>query len=295
MGCLLALRSLCGYSRPAMTSDPRQECLLDCVRAGGRILLEHFGKIRCGRPKECQSSIVTDADLAAEAWIVNHLRRRFPGDAIIAEESGFQPGSSDVTWVIDPLDGTSNFVAGLPWFGCQIGVLDGPDPVRAAMYLPIGDHLYSAERGGGVHVGGRRLGLTAETDLRQVLCAFGFDAAASEEATRRSAALLARVARGCRNVRATNSLVDFCLTLEGNLGACVNLNPKIWDILPACVMFPEAGGCLTDLSGRPLRFDPGPRTLLEAFPVAGASLALHPQLIALTRGWESGNLETPAN
>lgn len=263
--------------------DPRLESLLECVRHGGRILQEFFGRIRSGRIKESQSSVVTEADLAAEAWIVDRLRRQFPDDGILAEESGYHPGNSGFTWVIDPLDGTSNFVAGLPWFGCQIGLLEGASPVRAAMYLPVGDRLYSATRGQGAFVDGRRLALTDETDLRRTLCAFGFDAAVSEEATRQSTDLLARVARGCRNVRATNSLVDFCYTLEGHLGACVNLNPKIWDILPASVLFPEAGGVLTGLDGRPLAFEPGPDALQRIYPIAAASHALHPQLIALTR------------
>lgn len=267
-----------------MTPDPRHEVLLECVHAGGRIIRDHFGRIRAGRIKESQSSVVTEADLAAEAWIVDRLRRRFPDDGILAEESGWHPGHSGFTWVIDPLDGTSNFVAGLPWFGCQIGLLEGTTPVRAALYLPLDDRLYAGSRGEGAFVEGRPLALTSETDLRQTLCAFGFDAAVSEEATRRSTDLLARVARGCRNVRATNSLVDFCFTLEGRLGACVNLNPKIWDILPASVLFPEAGGCLTDLDGQPLRFEPGPGALDRVYPIAAASRALHPQLIALTRG-----------
>ncbi len=96
--------------------------------------------------------------------------------------------------------------------------------------------------------------------------------------------LLAKVAGGVRNIRATNSLVDFCHTLEGHFGACVNLHPRLWDIVPASLMFPEAGGCFTDLEGRALEFDLGPAASERVYPIVGAGAALHPRIIALTRG-----------
>lgn len=262
-----------------------RESLVHGVRAAGALLRERFGRIRDGRVKENPSSIVTEADLASEALIVEHLRGRFPTHGIIAEESGCRPGSSEYTWVIDPLDGTSNFVAGLPWFGAQMGLLEGATPVLAAMYLPVPDLLYVAERGNGVRVGDRKLALPGESDPHRVLCAFGFDGSAGDpEAVRRHAGLLAKVAGGVRNIRATNSLVDFCYTLEGHFGACVNLHPRIWDIVPASLMFPEAGGCFTDLDGRALEFDLGPGAGERVYPIVGAGAALHPRILALIRG-----------
>src|SRR5436190_16171994 len=114
-----------------------KKLLLELVREGGGILMKHFGRIRQVRQKENPSSVVCEADVAAEQHSIERIRHEFPDDGIIAEESGFVAGSSEFTWVIDPLDGTSNFVAGLPWFGVQIGVLRGSRPVVAAMYLPV--------------------------------------------------------------------------------------------------------------------------------------------------------------
>lgn len=269
------------------TTEELQAAVMACARGAGGILRKYFGKVKRPRIKESAASVVTEADLAAEEWIIRQLRRRFPEDGIVAEESGWQPGATGFTWVIDPLDGTSNFVAGLPWFGVQVGVLRRGKPLVAAMYLPAQDALYWAVLGGGAFRDRTRLELTRETRLNQVLCAFGFDSAGTEAGVQRDATLLARVAGAVRNVRMTNSLVDFCLTLEGKLGACLSLSPKIWDIVPVCLLLPEAGGRVTDLDGRPVtfRFDDPTAVIGQEYPLIGASRSLHRQLLPLTRGW----------
>lgn len=257
-----------------------KDLLVDCVRAAGHILLRFFGADVHARIKDSTSSIVTDADIAAEQDIVRRIRDRFPDHSILAEETGYARRASSLTWVIDPLDGTSNFAAGLPWFGVQIAVLDHHLPLLAAMYLPVTDTLYVAERGGGVQRDGQSVRVTAETQLSNVLCAFGLDAAASPDQSRRQAEYLRRVSDGVRNIRATNCLLDFGYTLDGRLGAAVNLNTKIWDIAPAALMFPEAGGRLSELTGDPIVFRPDTEPFDRSYAVAGASQALHPQLIA---------------
>ncbi|HEY5911857.1 MAG TPA: inositol monophosphatase [Verrucomicrobiae bacterium] len=257
---------------------------LQLVCEGGAILLKHFGKIKDIRQKEHPSSVVCEADLASEEHIVTKIRARFPHDSIVAEESGYRRGSSEFTWVIDPLDGTSNFVAGVPWFGTQLGVLKGSSPVFAAMYLPVEGTLYYAAAAHGAFRNRKRLAANPETRLGNVLCAFGFDARSGPAQTRRNADLLMRVASGVRNTRATNSLVDFCYTLDGRFGGSINLNCKIWDIVPISLMLPEAGGVFTDLQGDPIEFKLDERTVRRSYRVLGASKALHPELLALCRG-----------
>ena len=260
-----------------------QEFLVGMVVDAGRILLRHFGKVRGIRQKESASSVVCEADLASEDFIVRRIRRHFPHAGLIAEESGYAAGS-EWTFVIDPLDGTSNFVAGLPWFGVQVGVLKDGIPWSAAMYLPVERVLYFSERGRGVLRNGRRVGVSAETRLKNVLCAFGMDASADRRERRRNADLVARVAGGVRNLRTTNSLFDFCYTLEGKFGACVNLNCKIWDIVPVALMLPEAGGRFGDLAGKPIKFALGAQDFGRSYQVMGASRALHPRLAWIIRG-----------
>jgi myo-inositol-1(or 4)-monophosphatase len=260
-----------------------RQTLLECVRPAGEILLRYFGRNPNPRSKGDQSNIVTDADLASEHWIVGHIQARFPEHSIIAEETGYQRRDSEFTWVIDPLDGTSNFAAGLPWFGVQVAVLQRGAPVLAAMFLPLTHTLYFAEKGAGVWRDGHPVRVTTETQLKNVLCAYGIDAYAGASENRKQVELLHRVLNGVRNVRATNCLVDFCYTLEGRLGGCLNLNTKIWDIAPLALMLPEAGGRLTDLQGSEIVFRLDAEPFDRNYTILGASPTLHPQLLALIR------------
>lgn len=252
--------------------------LLDVAQGAGKILLSHFGRIAQPRRKESRASVVCEADLNAERFIVGRVRRQFPTHGIIAEESGCQPGESEFTWVIDPLDGTSNFVAGIPWFGVQIGVLRGNEPILGAMYLPMDDTLYFAEAGRGTFRNRRRVRVTAGRKLENVLCAFGMDATGSQRELLANAKLLVRVASVVRNVRTTNSLVDFCYTVDGRLGGCINLNTKIWDIVPGWLALQEAGGRMTELNDRPIRFALDARGFDRNYAILGASPHLHSQL-----------------
>ncbi|MBL9138171.1 MAG: inositol monophosphatase [Verrucomicrobiales bacterium] len=262
-----------------------REFAVECAREAGEILTRYRGRIGEPTIKESASSVVTEADLAAERRVVERILREYPAHGIIAEESGVQVGSGEYVWVIDPLDGTSNFVAGLPWFGFQMGLLERGRVVASVMHLPVEGLTYWAELGGGAFRDGQRLALTEERRLSHVLCAFGLDPSQGPEDLARDAALLCRVGSAVRNLRMTNSLVDFCLTLDGHLGGFVNLSPKIWDIVPICLMMPEAGGVISDPAGQPISFEADAMDITRTFPLVGASRALHSQLIAQTREW----------
>jgi len=255
-----------------------RRALIAVAEGAGDILLKNFGKVRKVRQKGDAASVVCEADLAAEQYVFKKLRAAFPDHGFIGEEGAAVAGSSGLTWVVDPLDGTSNFVAGLPWFGAQIGLLHEDTPVLAAMCLPVEPALYVAEAGKGVWRNGKKVQVTAERHLKKTLCAFGFDPAANAVEKGIIAAQLMRVASAVRNIRATNSLVDFCYTMEGKLGGCINLNCKIWDIVPAALMIPEAGGLFTGLDGRPVDFAAGRRDSTHTFAIIGASRQLYPRL-----------------
>jgi myo-inositol-1(or 4)-monophosphatase len=277
-----ATRRIKGQAQTRIASEQFKATLLECVAMGGDVLRRSFGRLVHPRQKEAASSIVCDADLAAEKRILRHIRAWFPGHNTIAEESGRDWRGSEYTWVIDPLDGTSNFVAGIPWFGVQIALLRGLKPILGAMYLPLEDTLYFAEAGRGAYRNGKKVRVTAEPDLHRVLCAFGFDPAPIRR-SRRSIDLLLRVSAAVRNTRATNSLVDFCYTVDGRLGGCVNLKTRIWDIAPVALILPEAGGKFSYLDGSPIAFDLGPQGVDRNYVILGGSARLHTKLVALTR------------
>jgi myo-inositol-1(or 4)-monophosphatase len=255
--------------------------LLECVQAAGRVVRERFGRAGEVRRKENQSSIVTESDLAAERCILDVIGRRHPQHNILAEESGHLDQGSEFTWVVDPLDGTSNFAAGLPWFGVMVAVLRGPEPILGAMLLPLADTLYLAEAGQGSWRNGERVRVTTATDLGNLLCAYGMDGSADEEETRRQVGLLGLLLNRVRNVRATNCLLDFAYTLDGRFGVCLNHATRLWDIAAGWLLFREAGGVMADLHGRNLRFDLGPGACARNYAVLGGSPALVGQVAAV--------------
>ncbi len=256
---------------------------MECVQLGGDTVRRYFGRLVHPRSKEAPSSIVCDADLASEKRILEHLRACYPDHNTVAEESGRAWHGSEYTWVIDPLDGTSNFVAGIPWFGVQVALLRGPDPILGAMYLPLEDALYFGQAGAGAYRNGKRVRVTAEPDLRKVLLGFGFDPA-PERRSRQSIELLFRLSGAVRNTRSTNCLVDFCYTADGRFGGFINLKTRIWDIAPVAVILPEAGGRFTCLDGSRIVLDLDERATERDYAVLGGSAGLHTKLAALAGG-----------
>jgi myo-inositol-1(or 4)-monophosphatase len=253
---------------------------VDCLRQAGSLLLQHFGRVQGVRIKDSRSSIVTDADLASDHFIRAQLRARFPDDNILTEESGFENRDSTRTWIVDPLDGTSNFAEGIPWFGIMLALLEHGEPVAGAMLLPVEDQLYLGFRHQGTTRNGQPVRVTPATSLGSVLCAYGLDASTQAREIARQTALLARIVQQVRNVRATNSLVDFALTIDGRLGACVNFHTKVWDIAAPALLLQEAGGSLTDLTGDALEFSLGPDASDRSYAVAGGNPTLHRALVS---------------
>lgn len=226
--------------------------MIDGARQAGALLLDWFGRTTEIRVKESPASIVTDADLASERLLVDLIHRRFPDHGILGEEGGRVRHGAEFTWVLDPLDGTSNFASGLPWFGVMVAVLRGTEPVLACMYLPTEDRCYTAEAGAGAACNERPIRVAAGTDLTHLLCACAMDPSGNEDQVRRQVDFFASLVRHSRNVRATNSLVDFAATADGRLGACVNFRMKVWDIAAPRLILEEAGGLVTDPAGRPI-------------------------------------------
>ena len=265
-----------------------RDLMLQAAKNGGRILLDYFGRdIGCAT-KESKSSIVTQADIESEKVILEVIQNELPGHNYIAEESGFVNNDAQYTWVIDPLDGTSNFAAGIEWFGVMIALLEGNVPIMGCMYLPCSDVMYVSEKGSGVRRNGQRVSVSRETKLENILCAYCMDYHRNPEITRSQGLAVGMLASQVRNIRATNCLVDFCFTIDGRFGACINRATKIWDIAPVALMLEEAGGILTDLHGEKINFDLT-ANYLKTYQVMAANHDIIAQLLGI--GFLSENID----
>lgn len=251
------------------------------LREAGNILMENFGKIVDYTVKESQSSIVTKADLESEKKIIEIILEKFPDHNTLGEETGFQNRNSEFTWVIDPLDGTSNFASGIPWFGVIICLLKNDIPFMAGCFLPVQNELYFAEKGKGAIRNGEKIKVSGETELKNILAAYSLDYSEEPGKTECEAKVIQQVVSRIRNLRSTNCIIDFCYTADGKLGACMNQTTKIWDIAGPGLIIEEAGGKVTDIQGNNFDFSLNADNYNRNFTIVGSNKILHFELIKI--------------
>jgi len=248
-----------------------KQTIFSALKVSGETLLEHFGQSVDFKIKESQSSIVTKADLKSDSQIVKLITKRFPSHNIISEESGYSNNHSKYTWVIDPLDGTSNFASAIPWFGILIALFENNTPIMGGAYLPVQDILYFAEKGKGAFKNGKPFTMERNRELKNSLFSFSVDFTDNEIVLNESISIYKNLVKASRNIRSTNSLVDFLYVAEGKFGGCVNLFTRIWDISGLGLIISEAGGVIRDINGDDLQFSLNEKIAEKNFAVMAGS------------------------
>jgi myo-inositol-1(or 4)-monophosphatase len=219
------------------------------ARTAGHILVERYTAEREVHIKGLRD-IVTDADLAAEAAIVQTIRSRFPDHALLTEEGGKSTGDADYVWVVDPLDGTTNYSRRFPIFSVSIGLLHKGELTAGVVYDPLADRLFSAERGRGATLNGTPLHVSHIDQLGSTVV--GLDWARSQDDRREIVARLARVALACGTLRGIGSAaLGLCYVAAGWLDAYFHVGLKPWDMAAGLLLIEEAGGRVSDVQGGP--------------------------------------------
>lgn len=248
-----------------------KETLIRALKTAGAELLNHFGTTVETTQKESQSSVVTKADLKSDAMIVKLITDKFPRHNIISEEGGFINNNSKYTWIIDPLDGTSNFASAIPWFGVLIALFEDSAPIMGGAYLPVYDQLFFAEKGKGAMKNGVPFISDKTRTLKNSLVAFSVDFTDNESELENSISIYRNLVKSARNIRSTNCLIDFLNVAESKFGACINLYTRIWDIAPLGLIISEAGGIMKDISGREILYSFDDGISERNFPVMAGS------------------------
>jgi myo-inositol-1(or 4)-monophosphatase len=257
--------------------------LIKALNTAGRIQKERFSTSLNISLKESISSIVTEVDVTCEKEIIETIRQSFASHNLLGEESGFINHGSDYTWVIDPLDGTSNYAAGIPWFGVLIAVFEKQNPVMAGAYLPIEDILYLAEKDNGTYINDRKT-IIQPVDLSTALFAFSTDYTRDEEYLEKGLKWYKYLVKKSRNIRTTNSLIDLMFVLEGKFGGCINLFTKVWDIGAPYLLIKEAGGVMTGLDGKAIVFELSENAFSTNYPIiAGHESLVNKLLVRLQK------------
>jgi len=219
-----------------------------------------LGAVRELGTKSSNTDMVTEVDREAEQLLTGILRRERPDDAILAEEGTRERGTSGVRWVIDPLDGTTNFIYGYPAFAVSIGVeIDGVRAVGVVHDSASGE-VFVAVRGGAATLDGRPIRVRAHGDLSTALVATGF--LPSREVRARLGAIAAHVLPRVRDIRRGGSAaIDLCSVAAGRLDAYYELGLGEWDLAAGAVVAEAAGAAVRVL---PVAAGPGPLTIAAA-------------------------------
>jgi myo-inositol-1(or 4)-monophosphatase len=211
----------------------------------------HAGR-RAGWPdaatKSSATDVVTAFDTASEAMIVGRLRERRPHDAILGEEGTVHAGTSGIEWRVDPIDGTTNFLYGLPTYSVSIAAVDEEGELAGAVCAPGTGELFTAVRGSGARLNGEEIRCSQLTDISTALLATGFGY--QRERRREQAARLARLIAHVRDMRRFGSAaLDLCYTACGRIDAYYEqyLNP--WDIAAGVLIAREAGARVGTFGG----------------------------------------------
>jgi myo-inositol-1(or 4)-monophosphatase len=253
-------------------TDSFHEVAVEAALRAGAFLRSHFGARPQVSYKGSPTNLVTEMDRGAEAIILEVIGTRFPGHRVLAEESGSRPGDESYRWIVDPLDGTTNYAHGLPIYGVSIALEVDSVLTVAVVYDPSREECFVAERGRGATLNGAPLRVSTTPALALSLLGTSYPndlRAAPRDNLAEHAALMYR----CRSVRSIGSAVlGLAAVAAGRLDGYWEQRLGAWDIAAGALLIREAGGTVTAVSGGPLD--------LDAPSIAASNSAIHPEILA---------------
>lgn len=244
------------------------------ARRGASILLRYWEQLgKEDADLKARNDWVSKADRESEDAIVAAIREQFPGDSFLGEESGRSDGSSERTWVIDPLDGTSNYLQHFPLWCVSIALRQGNETIAGVIYEPLRDIFFTAERGAGAFRDGKRMSVSGHPTVEGSFLATGFPFRAQEyvDAYVRIFSDVIRTSKGVR--RAGSAALDLAYTAAGVFDGFFEMHLAPWDVAAGALLVEEAGGIVTDFSGE--------QRWLERGNIVGATPRVHEQLLRI--------------
>jgi myo-inositol-1(or 4)-monophosphatase len=250
------------------------ELAMTAARRGAAVLLkywEHLGKDDADL--KARNDWVSRADRESEDVIVACIREHSPNDAFLGEETGRTAGSNARTWIIDPLDGTSNYLQHFPMWCVSIALRNGDETVAGVIYEPLRDLFFTAERGAGAYRDDKRMNISSHDRVEASFLATGFPFRAQEYVTPyvRIFEDVIRTSKGVR--RAGSAALDLAYTSAGVFDGFFEMHLAPWDVAAGALLVTEAGGVVTDFSGGQRWFERG--------NIVGAAPGVHRELMEI--------------
>ena len=230
-----------------------KQTALSAAKSASKVLLHYYGKKEVAREKS-NKTLVAAADLEANKIIIKTIKRYFPSHSILSEETGFEDNKSDYKWVIDPLDGTHNFLHRIPLFGTSIALEYKNGTILGILHFPVLKITAFAEKGKGAFLNGKRIKVSNKNNLH-----YSFILTELSKTSRKTAAILIKKLFEVQlDVRSFGAAIYNLLQVaEGNCEGYVVFTTKEWDMAAGFLIVEEAGGKITDFDGRKYSFAQG--------------------------------------
>ena len=226
-------------------------------RAGSMLIKKMVNLSKLKIEEKGHNDYVSDADHAAEKAVIDCILKHYPDHAILAEESG-QHGESDTVWIVDPLDGTTNYLHGFPVFAVSIGVQVKGRMEHGVVYDPMRQELFTASRGQGAQVDGRRIRVSGQKQLERALVGTGFPYRRVDDELGPYMNMLAKILKSTSGVRRPGAAaLDLAYVAAGRLDAFWETGLKSWDLAAGSLIIREAGGMVSGLDGSENYLDTG--------------------------------------
>ena len=262
---------------------PMTNIAIRAARDGGRILMRYFDRVDSLKIEtKSRNDFVSDVDRAAEEAIIHTISKAYPNHAILAEESGEHDGNN-YQWVIDPLDGTTNYLHGFPQFSVSIALREKGQLLSGVVYDPSREELFHATRGEGAFLNDRRIRVTGRKGIDGALLGTGIPYC---DLTHKDAyfGMMQDLIVDSAGVRRPGSAaLDFAWLAAGRIDGFWELGLSAWDFAAGALLVKEAGGVVSDLSG-------GER-YLETGNVVAAGIKLHPEMLRIIKPHLNENLK----
>ncbi len=251
--------------------NPTTNIAVRAAREAGRVVMRYFNRIETLAITEKQTNdYVSEVDRAAEDAIIDTIRRAYPHHAILAEESGAHDGN-EYQWIIDPLDGTTNYLHGLPQFSISIALQHRDELISAAVYDPVRDEMFTASRGNGALLNDRRLRVSDQKILKGALIGTGIPFRDQRYLDEYLGMLKAMVKDTAGIRRPGSAALDFCWLAAGRMDGFWELGLSAWDFAAGSLIVREAGGAVSDIRG-------GSRQLESGNVIAG-NVRVHREMV----------------
>lgn len=235
-----------------MSTHPYLNIAVNAARLAGKIITRHLEQLhKLTIFEKGKNDLVTMVDKSAEEAIIETIYKAYPNHSILGEESGHHPGN-EVTWIIDPLDGTMNYVHGFPQFAVSIAVKQKDHLEHAVVYDPLSQDLYTASKGSGAYLNNRRIRVTDRADLNGALIgsAFPFHDRQTKPHGVPHLEVLQEIFRKGSDVRRVGSAaLSLAYVASGKLDGFWESDLKAWDIAAGILLVREAGGFVSDFQG----------------------------------------------